>query len=348
MGNKTAEPGRLTQKQLADKLGLSAATVSLALRDSPMIAEETRRLVHDAIRRYGYVYNVAAASLRTGRTGIVGVSFHDIVNPFFAEMLASLDDAFSAAGMALFINNHGDEPARLARFVENLRAHGADGLIVSPSLGTDAAMLEPLTRAGASVVFVMRTVPGFPADFAGASDANGMGLAVRHLLALGHREIVMLGGMVGTSTADNRLAGFRRALIGHGLPWRDELHLPGSAKRVVGAQLARQALRLRPRPSAFACFNDLIAFGAINALRLEGLTPGRDIAVTGHDDTEEARISYPPLTTVSNYPARIGAEAARLLLDRLRDPGAPVQHFTTEPSLVVRESCGSAPAESVQ
>lgn len=337
---------RMTQKQLADKLGLSTATVSLAMRDSPMIAEDTRRLVREAMRESGYVYNVAAGSLRTGRTRIVGVSFHDIAHPFFAEIVAALEDSLSESGIAVFINNHGDDIVRQGRFVDSLRAHGADGIILSPALGTPPEMLMPLREAGAAVVFISRYLPGFEADFAGNADVLGMGMAVKHLLSLGHRRIVMLGGIPGTTTGDNRLAGFRRALISAGIAWRDEFYLAGAAKRLVGAELARQALAMKPRPTAFTCFNDLVAFGALNAIRAAGLAPGEDIAVVGIDDSEEAKGSYPPLTTVSNLPARIGATAAGLLLDRIADPSAPFQHIAIEPVLTVRDSCGARRAGS--
>lgn len=337
---------RMTQKQLADKLGLSTATVSLAMRDSPMIAEETRRLVREAMRESGYVYNVAAGSLRTGRTRIVGVSFHDIVHPFFAEILAAIEDRLSENGIAVFINNHGDDAVRLGRFVDSLRAHGADGIILSPALGTSPGMLMPLREAGVAIVFISRYLPGFEADFAGNADVVGMGMVVRHLLSRGHRRIVMLGGIPGTTTGENRLAGFRRALISAGIPWRDELYLPGAAKRLVGAELTRQALAMKPRPTAFACFNDLVAFGALNAIRAAGLTPGEDISVVGIDDSEEATGSYPPLTTVSNLPGRIGDTAAGLLLDRIADPAAPFQHIAIEPILTVRGSCGALRARA--
>lgn len=332
---------RMTQKQLADRLGLSTATVSLAMRDSPMIAEETRRLVRKAMEESGYVYNVAAGSLRTGRTRIVGVSFHDIVHPFFAEIMAGIEDRLSESGIAVFINNHGDDTVRLGRFVDSLRAHGADGIILSPALGTTAEMLEPLREAGAAIVFISRYLPGFDADFVGNADVAGMQTAVRHLLSLGHRRVVMLGGIPGTTTGDNRLAGFRRALIAAGIRWQDDLYLPGPAKRLVGAELTHRALAMKQRPTAFACFNDLVAFGALNAIRAAGLTPGEDIAVVGIDDSEEAKGSYPPLTTVSNLPGQIGATAAGLLLDRIADPAAPFQHIAIEPTLTIRDSCGA-------
>ena len=329
-----------TQKQLADMLGLSTATVSLALRDSPMISEETRRLVRETVRMTGYVYNVAAASLRTGTTRLVGVSFHNIVHSFFAEMLTTIDDTLSENGKAVVINNHGDDPARQLRFIETLRSHGADGLIVSPALGTAPEDFEPLRRAGVAIICLSRRLSGLEADFVGNDDVVGMQLAVDRLIALGHRHIVMLGGLPGTSSHDLRLEGFRQAIAAAGIEWRDELHLPGAANRVVGMQLAREALAARKRPTAFACFNDLIAFGALNAIRAAGLEPAKDVAVIGMDDTEEARACYPALTTVSNRSQEIGAAAAGLLIDRLDHPRAPFQSIAIRPTLTIRESCG--------
>jgi len=332
---------RVTQRQLATQLGLSTATVSLAMRNSPIIAKSTRDLVKKAMVEAGYVRHAAAASLRTGYSGIVGVSFHDIIHPFFSELLFAIEDHLSQSGRAVFINNHRDEPERLNRFIDSLRVHRADGLIVSPALGTTPEMLEPLRASGHAIVFVSRFLQGFDADFAGNADIIGMQRATKHLIALGHRRIVMLGGIPGTSSCENRLTGFRRSIIGAGLAWDESLYFPGSANRISGRALVQQALKLTPQPTAFACFNDLIAFGAMNGLRAAGIMPGRDVAVVGIDDTEEAEVSTPALTTVSNHPHLIGTRAAQLLISRLENPDAPYQTIAIEPEITVRESCGA-------
>lgn len=337
----SSEIKRVTQRQLAIKLGLSTATVSLAIRNNPSIAKSTRELVQKAMAEAGYVPHAAAASLRTGYSRIVGVSFHNIVHPFFSEMLVAIEDQLSQSGRAVFINNHRDEPERLSRFITSMREHQADGLIVSPSLGTTPAMLDPLRANGQAIVFVSRYLQGYDADFVGNADISGMQRAGEHLISLGHRHIVMLGGIPGTSSGENRLAGFRRALAAAGLPWDESLYLPGSAKRGTGRALVLQALDLTPQPTAFACFNDLIAFGAMNGLRASGLMPGLDVAVVGIDDTEEAEISFPTLTTVSNHPGLIGSKAAQQLISRLETPDAPYLTVAIEPELTIRESCGA-------
>ncbi|MFQ5623883.1 MAG: LacI family DNA-binding transcriptional regulator [Paracoccaceae bacterium] len=334
---------RVTQRHLAEQLGISTATVSLALRGSPEIADATRIAVREAMDEAGYVYNAAAASLRTGLSRIVGVSFHDIIHPFFSEMLVAIEDRLSVGGRVLFINHHRDEPDRLDRFMTSLRTHRADGLIVSPPLGCKPELLEPLRTSGSAIVFVSRYLRDFDADFIGNADIAGMKMAARHLLSLGHRHIVMLGGRPGTTSCDNRLEGFRRAILDAGLEWRDDMFFPGAANRFSGHALVQEALQLTSRPTAIVCFNDLVAFGAINGLRAVGLRPGLDAAVVGIDGTEEARISTPALTTVSNHPEVIGRRAAELLLERLENPSAPYRAIEIEPELTIRDSCGGKP-----
>lgn len=337
---------RPTQREIAEKLGLSTATVSLALRDSPMIAEETRRLVREAMAKAGYVPNIAAAALRTGRTRIVGVSFHNIAHQFFSEMLIAIEETLSAAGVAVFINNHGEDPSNFARFVDSLAAYGADGLIVSPPPHVTIEALEPIRRRGVPVVYTSRHIRGDEAaDRVINSDALAMRRAAGRLISLGHRDIVLLGGRPGTTVAEDRSRGFREEIEAAGLPWRPDLWLQCRPRLMEGAEAARRALARSPRPTAFVCFNDLVAFGAMNAIRAAGLEPARDIAVVGVGGTDEAAAFHPALTTVLDNPAKIGRMAADMLLRRLANSALPPEHVTLEPVLVVRESCG-APVQS--
>jgi len=332
---------RPTQREIAIKLGLSTATVSLALRDNPMIAAATRRLVRDAIAETGYVYNVAAAALRTGRTRIVGVSFHNIAHQFFAEMLIAIEETLSAAGVAVFINNHGEDPKSLARFIGSLAAYGADGLIVSPPPYVTVEALRPIRERGVPIVYTSRHIRGDDAaDRVVNADKLAMRRAAGRLIELGHRNLVLLGGQPGTTVAEDRAAGFRCELEAAGIPWSETLWLQCRPRLLEGAEAARGALGLKPRPTGFVCFNDLVAFGAMNALRASGLEPGRDVGVVGIGGTDEAAAFYPALTTVLDNPAKSGRMAAELLLRRIADPGMAPEHLTLEPKLVIRESCG--------
>ncbi|MEM7498976.1 MAG: LacI family DNA-binding transcriptional regulator [Pseudomonadota bacterium] len=333
--------GRPTQKQIAERLGLSTATVSLALKDSPMIAAQTRRLVREAMREAGYVPNIAAASLRTGRTRIVGVSFHNIAHQFFAEMLIAIEETLGAAGGAVFLNNHGEDAASLARFVESLAAYGADGLLVSPPPDTGIAVLAPLRDRGVPVVYVSRHIAADAgADRVVNADRRAMATATRRLLDLGHRRIALIGGQPGTSVATERIAGFRAELEGAGIAYEPRLWRQCRPRLVEGAAATRETLAWAARPTGYVCFNDLVAFGAMNALRAAGLQPGRDAGVVGIGGTEEAAAFSPSLTTVLDNPAKIGRMAAELLLARLEEPSGPPRRITLDPKLMIRESCG--------
>ena len=331
----------LTQKAIAEAVGVSVATVSLALRNSPLIQASTRQRVHDYVREVDYVQNRAATSLRTGRTRIIGVGFHDIVHPFFAEMLTATEERLSDDGESIFVNSHDDDLGKQARFVSSLLEHGADGLILSPALGTREATLEPFRQRGGAVVLIVRSIPGTSFDYVINDDAECMRLATAHLLDLGHDRIVMLGGKPGTTTADGRYDGFVQAMRDAGRTPDQESWISGPSKRLEAHVAIRELWASDgPKPTAIACFNDLVAFGAMSALADLGIEVGRDVAVVGIDDTDEAQVSYPPLTTVTNNARVIGQTAVDILHRRLADPDAPPMHEQLTPYMSVRRSCG--------
>ena len=135
-----AGEGALAQKiklsTIADALGVSTATVSLALRDSPLVADATRDRIKDHARAIGYIYNRRAASLRTSRSGIVGVVVHDIMNPFFAEILRSIESELDRSRQTFILSNHYDQLEKQRTFIDTLLQLGADGVIMSPAIGT--------------------------------------------------------------------------------------------------------------------------------------------------------------------------------------------------------------------
>ncbi|GMG84627.1 LacI family DNA-binding transcriptional regulator [Paralimibaculum aggregatum] len=344
-GDRPERPGRRpTQREIARRLGLSPATVSLALRDNPMISAETRRLVREAIAEAGYVRNVSAAALRTGRSRIVGVSFHNIAHQFFAEMLIAIEETLGAAGLSVFINNHGEQAPSLARFVETLSAHGAEGLLVSPPPHVGPEILAPIAERGTPVVYVSRRIrEDERADWVVNADRTAMARAAGRLLSLGHRHIALVGGQPGNTVAEERVAGFREALEGAGIGWDARLWRQCRPRLIEGGAATRALLAEAPRVTGLVAFNDLVAFGAMNAARSMGVEPGRDLGVVALGGTEEAAAYHPALTTVLDNPAKIGRLAAEMLLQRLEEPGAPPRRIALDPKLVIRASCGAPP-----
>ena len=146
---------------IADALGVSTATVSLALRDSPLVAEiRTRDRIKDHARAIGYIYNRRAASLRTSRSGIVGVVVHDIMNPFFAEILRSIESELDRSRQTFILSNHYDQLEKQRTFIDTLLQLGADGVIMSPAIGTPPEDIVMAEENGLPAVLIARTVEG--------------------------------------------------------------------------------------------------------------------------------------------------------------------------------------------
>ncbi|MBX3578829.1 MAG: LacI family DNA-binding transcriptional regulator [Rhizobiaceae bacterium] len=325
---------------IADALAVSTATVSLALRDSPLVADATRERIKEHARAIGYIYNRRAASLRTSRSGIIGVVVHDIMNPFFAEILRSIESELDRSRQTFLLSNHYDQLEKQRTFVDTLLQLGADGVIMSPAIGTPAEDIAMAEANGLPAVLIAREVAGADVPVFRGDDAYGIGLATNHLISLGHRRIAMIGGTDQTSTGRDRFQGYVAAMEKAGLPVDPGLRLPGPRTKQAGFEASSQFLALKDKPTAAVCWNDLVAIGLMNGIARAGLVPGVDISVTGYDDLEEAAIATPALTTVWNGQREVGRRAARALLDRLNGVSMPASRELIRPELHVRQSTG--------
>ncbi|MEM7300599.1 MAG: LacI family DNA-binding transcriptional regulator [Pseudomonadota bacterium] len=308
---------RITLSTIADKLGVSTATVSLALRDSPLVAEATRERIKEQAREIGYIYNRRAASLRTSRSDIVGVLVRDIVNPFFAEILRSIEKELGDKRQTFLLCNHDDNLEIQENFIATLMQFGADGVIMSPSVGTTPQDVERIEKNGIPVTMIARTVEGTDIPSFIGDDLKGMELVTSHLLDLGHRDIAIVGGTTLTSTGRARRAGFEAAFKKLGLPAKALIDIETPYDKSSGYEAAKTILKAEKLPTAVACCSDTVAIGVMNGLREAGLIAGKDISVTGYDDIEEARIAAPPLTSVSDGHNEIGRQAAQALIAKI-------------------------------
>ncbi|WP_152048023.1 LacI family DNA-binding transcriptional regulator [Aureimonas psammosilenae] len=323
---------------IAEALGLSTATVSLALRDSPLVAEVTRERIKAEAIASGYIYNRRAASLRTSKSGIVGVCVHDIMNPFFGEILIAIERELDRNRQTFILCNHYDDLSKQRSFIDTMLQLGADGLILSPAIGTPASDLELAESNELPVVLIARTVEGWDAGSFRGDDSVGMAMAVRHLIGEGHKRIAFIGGTELTSTGRLREAGYLRALEEAGIEFRPEWRIAGPRSRHSGFDAAPKFLAIDERPTAVCCFSDLVALGLMYGLSRAGLRPGIDIAVTGYDDIDEAAIATPPLTTVANGQKEVGRRAASALLARLGGSAFATSEELISPELKVRLS----------
>ncbi|WP_144860273.1 LacI family DNA-binding transcriptional regulator [Mesorhizobium sp. J18] len=325
---------------IAEALGVSTATVSLALRDSPLVADSTRERIKEHAREIGYIYNRRAASLRTSRSGIIGVVVHDIMNPFFAEILRSIESELDRSRQTFLLSNHYDQLEKQRTFIDTLLQLGADGVIMSPAIGTPPEDIRMVEQNGLPTVLIARSVEGANVPVFRGDDAYGTGLATNHLISLGHTRIAMIGGTDQTSTGRHRYQGYVAAMEKAGLEVRPEWRFPGPRTKQAGFEVAGEFLAAKDKPTAAVCWNDLVAIGLMNGIARAGLVPGMDISVTGYDDLEEAAIATPALTTVWNGQREVGRRAARVLLDRLNGAEVNLTQELIRPELHIRQSTG--------
>jgi LacI family transcriptional regulator len=329
---------RPTLVDIAKASGVSKATVSLVLRNSPSIPERTRERVLGVAKKLGYVYNRGAASLRSPHTQLVAMAVNDLTNPYFAEVVAAMEDALTVENRIVLMSNTAESVARQSAFVETVREYNVDGLLMVPAVGTDASLIDQLRSQRLPCVLVSRAVPGAEVDLVQGDHRGGMVKAVEHLIGLGHERIGFIGLNEKISTGRDRFIGYRQALSDNGIQLEPRLVLSGPATRDVGMAQVLSLLDLPEPPTAVVCFNDVMAFGVMLGLRSRELTPGKDFSVVGFDDIAEATLWRPSLTTVAMSRPEIGKAAVDLLLHRIANPDAPPRTVIVPTELVRRET----------
>ncbi|MEV0726250.1 substrate-binding domain-containing protein [Micromonospora purpureochromogenes] len=329
---------RPTIKDVAADCGVSTATVSLVLRDSPQIGKATKQRVRESMARLGYVYNRRAADMRTDRSRTLGLVATDVRNPYFAELMMAIEEAASKVGYTLLQGFSWDEVPRQRRLLETMVEHRIDGLVLLPAHGSRPEdLLETLGAAGLPHVLITRSVRGYGSDYVGADNVRSGELVGEHLSSLGVSTVAFLGGARGSSSRNDRVKGLRSGLRRGGVTLPPELSL-SAARGEVGASLLDGLLARGKCPDAIVAYNDMYAFGILNGLRSRGIIPGRDVAVGSFDDVPDAVHQQPPLTSAAGHPEVVGAEATRLLLERFEDRGRPPQTVLIEAELTTRAS----------
>jgi LacI family transcriptional regulator len=313
---RATEPTRVTINHVAALAGVSPTTVSHVLSGKRLVAAETRDTVHEAIRRLGYRPNYAARSLRTRRSHMIAVVVPDITNTFYSVLTRGLADALDGPGYGTYVCNTDGILPREAKFLDDVVDRGADGIVLAAVDAASSGALKPADM-GVPVVCVGHRLDHPRVDVVCVEDEQGSYEATRHLLARRAKRIAMIEGPTASGAA--RITGFTRAVADAGRTIDPALMVTGDWTRRGGYEAMQQILRRRSRarPDAVFCANDLMAIGAIEALREAGLEVPDDVAVAGFDDVDAATIVQPPLTTVVNPAYDIGFRAGELLITRL-------------------------------
>lgn len=323
-----------TMQDIADRVGVSKALVSLVLRDAPGPSTQTRTKVLAAADELNYRPNRTASTLASRRTRLIGVVV-SLRNTFHAELVEDIQETAKSLGYEVVLNaltaSHGE---RLA--IETLIDFRCEALML---LGPDLSRAD-LTALGERVPLVVlgRRVRSSSVDAVRTADDRGAGQLVDHLVALGHRDIVHVDGGAGTISSDRR-RGYLRAMRRHGLAEHARV-LPGGQTEDAGTHVARSLLEDGELPTAITAFNDRSAVGVLDALIRAGVDVPGAVSVAGYDDSPLAQLSHIDLTTVNQDPRQQASQAVEALLERLDDGRETPRDISLSPRLVVRGTTG--------
>lgn len=339
-----ALPRRTTITDVAEAAGVHPSTVSRALNPATrgMVTEAVALRVVAAAEQLGWRPSAVAAGLRTRRSRTVGILVPDLVNPVFPPIVRAAESRFAEAGYVALVANTDTDASREALLIERMAAHLVDGLILA-SAARGSHALELCARWGIPAVLINRRLPAAGVPTVVNDDVLGMTLAVRHLIALGHRRIAHIAGPSGVSTAADRRRGFEQAMAEAGLGADAALIVTAAAYTETAGRHAMEQLLRGPPVTAVATANDMLSLGAYDALSAAGLTIGQDVSVTGFNDMPFVDRIRPALTTVRIQHAEMGRQAADVLLAELAGQPAAARDTILEPILVVRDSSGPPP-----
>lgn len=326
-----------TAYDVAKRAGVSMGTVSRYLTGNGYVGEAARERIAQAIAELGYIPNRAAASLTTKNTGLLGFIVSDLRNPFTAEIASSLSQHARVHGYGLVLTDSMNDPEISLEALERMRAHGVDGLVMTPP--ESDALNDAIIAAAATLPIVgigLRTDP-LITDLVTSDTRKGATGAVRHLTELGHRRIAYIGS---SSMASGRFQGYQDALSAADIPSDPALVMVGQLDRASGFTALGRLMDLTNPPTAVFAANDAVALGVIQAAHDRGLAVPEQLSVVGYDDVDLAAHSVPPLTTVAQPMAAMGQAAVELLVNRLqgKQPHRATEQIVLSARLVIRGS----------
>lgn len=328
-----------TIKDVAKRAGVSVATVSRVLNNSGPASESAAARIREAAAALRYVPHGGARSLITSKTNTVGVLLPDLYGEFFSEVIRGIDQTAQASGFHLLLSSSHNGKTEIEAAMRAMRGR-VDGMIaMSPHL--DAEALFENLPANVPVVLLSCAMRDDEYHVITIENARGVHEMVSHLASLGHRRIAIIKGADGNYDAAERLRGYRKALKDAGLSPDASLEASGDFTESSGYEAGLVLASLAVPPTAIFAANDVMAIGALSALRERGFRVPQDIAVVGFDDIPLARYMNPPLTSVHVPIFEMGERAARRLIEALAGgPSAPGRHERLPTRLVVRDSCG--------
>ncbi len=319
-------------EDVAARAGVSRALVSLALNDSPRVADRSKAAIRAAAHDLGYRPNLAARNLASHRTGTVGVLLNDLHNPFFAEVFDGIAAAADAVDQKLLLTTGRKISAGERSAIDAMIEHRVDGIILVSARLASAEIAQVAHIV--PTVIIGRTVRNNRVDCVTNHDAEGARIAVEHLVSLGHQSIAHIDGGAGAGAAARR-AGFERAVNLLGVNHSEVI--PGDYTEQAGVAGAQRLLRRRRKPTAVFGANDLVAIGALDTFVDAGLDVPEHMSVIGYDNSPMSRMSRLSLSSIDQSTERLGHVALDLLRSRI-DGRRDQRIELVTPTLVARRT----------
>jgi LacI family transcriptional regulator len=333
----------ITMGRVAERAGVSIATVSKVLSNTPYFTEETRQKVMNAVEELGYVPNLAARALSTGKTHIIGVVFpliNDTIfaDPFMLYMLAGVEAACREHGYNMLMSTPRLQNNRFdLQYHQLIQSGYMDGLIALDNVPS-SSVIRPALEHGLPAVGI-----GYHDNpyYIRSDDVEGGRQLMAHVLEHGHRRIGIIGVSKTLSLSlERRIEGLQQAVEATGLRLSDMPLVEGNFSIESGASCVRDLLTHHPDLTAIICLNDRMAMGAIQEARSMGRHIPDDLTIVGYDDIPSAAVFYPPLTTINQHAPQIGKAAATMLFDLMQGKN-PISS-SISPGLMVRQSSAAA------
>jgi LacI family transcriptional regulator len=335
-----------TIKEIAQMSGVSIGTVSNVLNNVSTVRQESRERVLEAILALGYEPSLLGRALRKDKTNMIVMIVPDITNPFFPGAVRGAEDIAFQNGLRVVLCNSDNDFAKEGTYLREMRTYRPSGLIIVPAnLSRGMEEAKAYLQAGTCVVYMDRIPHKWGGDSVSSSHEEGAYAATKHLISLGHERIATITGPLASPSGAGRLAGFQRAMKEARLKV-DANYVREAAEylKPLGHERASELLKLKLRPTAIFAANDLLAFGALAAIRKAGLHCPEDISVVGFDNLDDGDDVVPSLSTVDQFAYKLGAAAAQIVIERTRSGGTGARRrMVLAPQLRVKES--SAPPQ---
>ena len=327
-----------TIRDVAKLAGVAPITASRVISNSGYASEDVRQRVNQAAEQLGYVPNYLARSLRSKRTRTLALVLTDITNPFWTTVARGVEDAASEEGYNVIFCYTDESASKQEAYLETLIQKQVDGILLVP-VRSKKHPIEFLRQQKVQVVLLDRRLPNIEVDVVRGDSKGGAYQLVQLLLKLGHSRIAILSGPSGVSSADDRVAGYQRALHEAGLQPEDQLIFHGDFSLESGYQMTRSLLKLPARPTALFAGNNFIAIGALKTLHDAGLAVPENMSVVSFDDLPAAILVDPFLTVAAQPAYEMGQRATRRLLECLNGKNCDgVQDIVLPVSIIERRS----------